>query len=175
MGIAPISDIVLLILKVARDQHSFILTDPALRENPAWIIRRGFCVLELVTNKKRPPENNSHAIVYTVNAEGRKILRDNPVGFDRMAYSLNCHMGVWDEGVCPVDISEDSNLFSQDRGNDCFFIPYKKLMLLPASIELQKRGDTNRRIMTSYKLTIAGLLIASRGLLLNALVALFMG
>ena len=34
MGIGPVSYVVLFMLKVARSQHSGILTDPALQERP---------------------------------------------------------------------------------------------------------------------------------------------
>jgi hypothetical protein len=64
MGIDPVSYVVLLILKVARGQHAVILTDPALREKPAWRTRRGLYVLDPVQYEKTPwwPEKGFYVL-----------------------------------------------------------------------------------------------------------------
>ena len=109
----------------------------------------------------------------SLTSEERKAFESDPIGFDRGWYSLKCYMGVWDEGVSPVSSLEDVILFSQDRGNGCFFIPYRQSMLLPAAVELQKRAETNRQLKTSHKLTVIGLWLAAIGLILNGIVALY--
>ncbi len=124
-------------------------------------------------SKEHHEENTGRALSFALKAKDRESFKTDPLGYDRGWYSLKCHMGVWDEGVSPVAASEDKILFSQDRGNDCFFIPYRESMLFPAAIELQNRNETNRQLKTSYKYTIIGLWIAGIGLLLNGLVALY--
>jgi hypothetical protein len=113
------------------------------------------------------------SLVFSLTNEERKVFKTDPIGFDRGWHSLKCHMGVWDEGVSSVSDSEDEILFSQARGNDCFFIPYRKSMLLPAAVELQKRAETNRQLRTSHKFMVIGLWIAGLGLLINGIVALY--
>ena len=112
---------------------------------------------------------------FSLTEDDRKAFEKNPLGEDRGFKSLKCYMGVWNESVSPPPTltSEDKILFSQDRGNSCFFITYKKSMLLPAAVELQKRGEVNRQLKTSYRLTIIGLWIAALGLIINAIVAVF--
>ena len=123
--------------------------------------------------KEYHEDNTGRVLVFSLRPGERELFTSDPVGFERGWHSLKCHMGVWDEGVSPVSSSEDKILFSQDRGNDCFFIPYKESMLLPAAVELQKRADANRQLKVSHRLTIIGLWIAGLGLLINGIVALY--
>jgi|WetSurMetagenome_2_1015567.scaffolds.fasta_scaffold693446_1 hypothetical protein len=121
---------------------------------------------------KEHRESNGDVHAFSLKPDERKVFASDPVGFDRGWYSLNCNMGVWDEGVSSVASSEDKILFSQDRGTDCFFIPYKQSMLLPAAVELQKRAVTNHHLKKSHRLVIIGLWIAGIGLIINGVVSL---
>ena len=118
-------------------------------------------------------ENTGRELKFALDEDIRTSLRNDPVGYDRGWYSLNCHMGVWDEGVNPIASHEDETLFSQDRGYSCFFIRYKKSMLFPAAIEIQKREESNRQLRRSHTFTVIGLWLAGLGLILNALVAIY--
>ncbi len=124
---------------------------------------------------KEHREDNGRALSFTLTAKERESLLKDPISFDRGWHSLKCYMGVWDEGVSPVDPSEHKMLFSQDRGYDCFFIPHRASMLFPAAIELQKRTETDRQLKTSYKYTVIGLWLSSIGLLLNAFIEVYKG
>jgi len=114
-------------------------------------------------------ENNGRELKFSLKEDLRTSLKNDPVGFDRGWYILQCHMGVWDEGVSPVANAEDAVLFSQDRNKSCFFIPYRKSMLFPAAIEIQKREVENSQLKRTNTYTVIGLWLASIGLILNAL------
>ncbi|NOX08061.1 MAG: hypothetical protein GXP22_00990 [Gammaproteobacteria bacterium] len=118
-------------------------------------------------------ENSGCELKFSLKQELRESLKNNPVGYDRGWHTLQCHMGVWDEGVSPVAKGEDTILFSQDRGYSCFFIPYRKSMLFPAAIEIQKREEENRWLKRTSTYTVIGLWLAGIGLILNALVAIY--
>ena len=63
-------------------------------------------------------------------------------------YSLNCHTGVWDEGVMGVTKKRDSMINLTSRASSCFFFPYNPAMLFNAAKELQKRQDENKHLKT---------------------------
>jgi hypothetical protein len=118
-------------------------------------------------------DNTGRELKFALTEDIRNSLEKDPVGYDRGWYSLQCHMGVWDEGVTPVAIEEDETLFTQARGHRCFFIPYRKSMLFPAAIEIQKREESNQQLKRSHTFTVIGLWLAGVGLILNAIVAVF--
>ena len=124
-------------------------------------------------SKEHHPEHGEGVFKFSLDLEERKRFKEDPVGFDRGWYSLSCYMGVWDEGVSRVSSDEDTVLFSQERGRSCFFFPYRKAMLFPAAVEMQKREETNWQLKTTHKFTVIGLWIAGVGLVLNALVAIY--
>jgi hypothetical protein len=99
-------------------------------------------------SKEHREESTGRALSFSLTAEERKLFKANPVGFERGWYSLKCYMGVWDEGISPVATSEHKKLFSQNRGNSCFFVPYSASMQFQAAIELQKRNEANRHVAT---------------------------
>ena len=123
-------------------------------------------------SKSYPEENTGRELVFSLNKEERDSLSKDPDSFDRGWYSLKCQMGVWDEGVSPVEATEDKVLLTQNRKYNCFFLPYRKSMLFKAAIELQKRGEENRQLKTSYKMTIIGLWLAATALVVNAIIAI---
>jgi len=104
-------------------------------------------------SKEHPEENTGRVLSFSLKEEERKKLARDPIGLDRGWFSYKCYMGVWDEGVSPVSKAEDEILFSQDRGDSCFFIKYRPSMLFQAAIELQKREQENNILKTSKKRT----------------------
>jgi len=122
-------------------------------------------------SKEHHEEKSGRVLTFSLDQQKRDSHKKDPIGFDRGWYSLKCYMGVWDEGVSPVAKEEDDTLFAQDRGDSCFFIPYRKSMLFPAAVELQKREQENRNLKKSYKLTIIALWFAAIGLILNAIIS----
>lgn len=118
-------------------------------------------------------ENTGRELKSSLNEEIRESLETDPVGYDRGWYLLQCHMGVWDEGVSPVATAEDAVLFLQERGYSCFFIPYRKSMLFPAATEIQKREQENRQLKKTNTYTAIGLWLAGIGLILNGIMALY--
>ena len=87
-------------------------------------------------------------------------------------YSLNCHMGVWDEGVMGGKKERDTMINLTSRASNCFFFPYHPAMLFDAAKELQKRQDENEQLKESNSHTRTALWIAVAALALDALVAL---
>src|SRR6056297_384987 len=120
-------------------------------------------------SKEHREETSGGVYRFSLKRGERKNLEEDPLSFERGFYSFRCHMGVWDEAVSRVAEVEEAILFSQGRGESCFFIPYKESMLFPAAIELQKRNQENKNLKKSYKLTIIGLWLAAIGLLLNGI------
>jgi len=133
---------------------------------------RNNCLKCHFLTKEHRGENSDQVFNFSLNDKERKNLEKDPIGFDRGWYAFKCYMGVWDEGVSPVAKEEDAVIFSQDRGDSCFFIEQRPSMLFPAAIELQKRNQENKNLKKSYKFTIIGLWLAAIGLLLNALISL---
>lgn len=93
-------------------------------------------------------ENSGRTLTFSLKEDEREKLAKDPVGFDRGWYSYKCYMGVWDEGVSPVSKAEDQILFSQDRGDSCFFFNYRPSMLFQTAIELQKREKENIKLQS---------------------------
>ena len=86
-------------------------------------------------------------------------------------FSLNCHMGVWDEGVsAPAD--RNAVLDIARGSSTCFFFPHNPAMLFAAAKELQKRSAENEQLKRSNFYTRVGLWVAAAALALNALVEL---
>jgi len=102
-------------------------------------------------SKEHREKNSGRVLNFALTEKERKNLENDPIGFDRGWYSYKCYMGVWDEGVSPVSKAEDEFLFSQNRGDSCFFIKYRPSMLFQAAVELQKREQENRNLKTSQK------------------------
>ena len=52
-------------------------------------------------------------------------------------YSLNCKMGVWDEGVSETIQYRNSSINLTKRDSNCFFFPHHPAMLFDAARELE--------------------------------------
>lgn len=113
---------------------------------------------------------SGQALVFTLNAKER----DREVPSHQIVaphYSLNCHMGVWDEGVSSA--GDRKAILDIDRGSTCFFFPHNPAMLFAAAKELQKRSAENEQIKRSNFYTRVGLWVAAAALAFNALVELY--
>lgn len=85
-------------------------------------------------------------------------------------YSLNCHMGVWDEGVSGSIQERNSIINLVPRASGCFFFPYHPAMLFGSARELQKRAAENEQMKKSNLYTRIGLWIAAGALAVNSLI-----
>ncbi len=109
-------------------------------------------------------------IVFSLNKQERKVLESSPNDVVSRYYALNCHMGVWDEGVSGSPNDRDTIINRTKRNASCFFFPYYPAMLFAAK-ELQKREADNEKIIRSNMYTRIGLFVAAGALCVNALVA----
>lgn len=115
-------------------------------------------------------ENTGRAIVFSLNKQERDKAALAPHEAVANYYSLNCHMGVWDEGVSGT-IEERNILINVTlRTSNCFFFPYHPAMLFDAARELQKREDDNEQLKKSNRYTRIGLWVAAGALAVNALI-----
>lgn len=78
--------------------------------------------------------------------------------------SLQCYMGVWDEGVKPGKGDRLERVNKTKRDN-CFFYPYDEGMMFSAAKELQKREQENKQLKRTNKFSTVGLWIAAFGLI----------
>jgi len=102
----------------------------------------------------------------------RKTLQSGEIDFVKPYYNIQCHMGVWDEGLKPGKEDRLERLNKTNRKDKCFFFPFDPSMMFKAAIELQKRAQENRQLKQSNMYTRIGLWIAASALLLNALIKL---
>ena len=104
----------------------------------------------------------------TVNADERKKALNGNNEFINTNYSLNCYMGVWDEGV--FNDNNRINRIAKSKRLNCFFYPHQPDMLFKAAMELQKRDQEHKELKRSYLYTRIGLLLATGSLLVMSLV-----
>ena len=100
----------------------------------------------------------------------REKVKKGEINFISDHYSLNCYLGVWDEGVIPGKQNRLNIVNGIKRNGECFFFPYNQKMLFKAAEELQKRKQENEQLKRSNLYTRIGLWIAAIGLLLTAIV-----
>lgn len=65
------------------------------------------------------------------------------------SYSLNCHMGIWDEGVSDSRRKRSLVINQTSRSTGCFYFPYHAAMAYDAAKELQKRQSDNEQLKKS--------------------------
>lgn len=120
--------------------------------------------------KEYREENTGRALVFSLNKHEREkaALASNEIV--ATYYSLNCHMGVWDEGVSGSTEERNAIINLVPRDSGCFFFPYHAAMLFDAARELQKRADENRQMKKSNLYTRIGLWVAAGALAVNAIV-----
>lgn len=121
-------------------------------------------------SKEYREENTGSALVFSLSEQEREKAALTPREVVAPHYSLNCHMGVWDEGVSGSIEERNSIINLTPRASGCFFFPYHPAMLYDAARELQKRADENMQMKKSNLYTRIGLYIAAGALAVNALV-----
>ena len=118
-------------------------------------------------------EVTGRAHSFPLSESERKLVQSDPAHAVNQRYSLNCHLGVWDEGLSQPPGGRDVTINETPRGHSCFFFPYNPAMLFPAAKELQKRQEENRQLKKSYLYTQIGLWIAVMALIANVVIAYF--
>ena len=120
-------------------------------------------------SKEYREANTDRALVFSLTQIEREKVAQAPDEDIFKHHSLNCHMGVWDEGVMGGTTDRNSVINLTSRDSNCFFFPYNPAMLFNAAKELQKRQDENRQLKNSNSYTRAGLWLAAGALAVNAL------
>ncbi len=120
--------------------------------------------------KEYREENTGRVLAFSLNKQEREKAALATQEMVDTHYSLNCHMGVWDEGVSCSTEERNSIINLVPRASGCFFFPYHPAMLFDAARELQKRADENRQLKRSNFYTRIGLWVAAGALAVSALV-----
>lgn len=120
--------------------------------------------------KEYREENTGRVLKFSLTKPERENATLSPEEVVAAHYSLNCHMGVWDEGVSGSKQEKNSVINVTPRASSCFFFPYHPAMLFEAARELQKRADENRQMKKSNLYTRIGLWVAAGALAISALV-----
>ena len=120
-------------------------------------------------SKEYREANTGRVLVFNLTQIDREKIAQTPDEDMFEPYSLNCHMGVWDEGVMGGTKERDTMINLTSRASSCFFFPYNPAMLFNAAKELQKRQDENTQLKNSNSYTRAGLWIAAGALAVNTL------
>ena len=121
--------------------------------------------------KEHREENTGRVLAFSLSQQEREKAESAPQEMIATYYSLNCHMGVWDEGVSGSTQDRNSTVNLVPRASACFFFPYHPAMLFDAARELQKRGAEYEEMKRSNLYTRIGLWVAAGALAVNALVA----
>lgn len=120
--------------------------------------------------KEYREENTGRVLTFSLTEPEREKAELSPQEVVAAHYSLNCYMGVWDEGVSGSTQERNSVINLVPRTSTCFFFPYHPAMLFDAARELQKRADENRQMKKSNLYTRIGLWVAAGALAVSALV-----
>jgi hypothetical protein len=121
-------------------------------------------------SKEVREENTGHVVRFSLNQEERDKAELAPQEMVAEYYSLNCHMGVWDEGLSGSPQERNAKVNLSPRASGCFFFPYHPAMLFDAARELQKRSAEHEQMKRSNLYTRIGLWVAAGALAVNALV-----
>ena len=84
-------------------------------------------------------------------------------------YTAECGKGIWNTAIDPNLKSRLSEILSEDRKDNCFFIENHPGMSFSAAEELHRIRNDNRQLKKSYRFTQVGLLIAALGLIITAI------
>ena len=121
-------------------------------------------------SKEYGEANTDRVLVFNLTQIDREKIAQTPDEDMFEPYSLNCHMGVWDEGVMGGTKERDTMINLTPRASSCFFFPYNPAMLFDAAKELQKRQDETKQLKKSNFYTRVALWVAAEALAFNALV-----
>lgn len=119
---------------------------------------------------KEHRDNTGKIYVFSLTQQEREKAAITPDEVIATHYSLNCKMGVWDEGVSGTIQDRNSIINLTRRDSNCFFFPHHPAMLFDAARELQKRNNENNQLKRSNLYTRIGLWVAAGALLINALI-----
>ena len=111
--------------------------------------------------------------IFSVNKDERNRSQNKDFAWKHEGESLQCAMGVWDEGGSPVKYNLFDLTVIQNRRGKCFFMKYSPGMLMEAAKTLQNREDAHRRIKLGWYLTIIGLFISAIALIVNVILKLY--
>jgi hypothetical protein len=117
--------------------------------------------------------NSDRVYKFSLNPQEREKAKETPQEIIPPQFALNCHMGVWDEGLSGVSVDRNTILNFESRTTSCFFFPYHSAMLFDSARELQKRAAEHEELKRSNFYTRVGLYVASAALLFTALVEYF--
>jgi hypothetical protein len=120
--------------------------------------------------KETREANSGRVHCFSLSQAEREKAKSAPLEMVESHYALNCHMGVWDEGVSGSVQDRATTLNNVPRSSNCFFFPYHPSMLFDAACELQKRKAEIEEMKYSNRLTRIGLWVAAGALALSALV-----
>jgi hypothetical protein len=123
-----------------------------------------------LSKEHRDPAGN--VMKFPLTQEERKKCETDTGGAVPIYYSMNCHMGIWDEGVSGSRLERSVLVNQTTRAGNCFFFPYHPAMLYDAARELQKRQSENEQLKRSNFYTRVGLWVAAGALAANVVVEL---
>ncbi|MFQ6613625.1 MAG: hypothetical protein ACE5D1_02170 [Fidelibacterota bacterium] len=102
-----------------------------------------------------------------INLKKRERCKRNDFSWMKPYHSLKCHFGVWDMGFRFDPENKYEVICKMNRKDFCFFLEYRKGMLLPAAERVQERQAAYHEAARDRRLTIWGLWIAGFALLVN--------
>jgi hypothetical protein len=120
--------------------------------------------------KELREENTGRVLSFPLTKEEREKIGKSPLEAVSSHYAMNCHMGVWDEGLSGSKEDRANIINVVPRGSGCFFFPHHPAMLFPAARELQKRAEEHSQLRRSNMYTRIGLWVAAGALAISALV-----
>lgn len=121
-------------------------------------------------SKEHREWNSDRIYKSSLTPQEREKAKETPQEIIPAYFTLNCYMGVWDEGLSGVAVDRNAVINLESRTSSCFFFPYNSAMLFDSVRELQKRAAEYEELKRSNSYTRAGLWIASGALALTALV-----
>jgi hypothetical protein len=124
-------------------------------------------------SKEYRDPSTGNPLVFSLTEREREKAESAPSEVVATHYALNCHMGIWDEGVSGSTQDRDTIINRTLRSRSCFFIPHRPAMLYTAAKELQKREAEHENMRRSNRYTRIGLYVAAGALCVNAIVQYF--
>jgi len=115
-------------------------------------------------------DNAGQVFTFSLTQQDREKAVKAPDEVIAKHYSLNCKMGVWDEGVSGTIQDRNSTINLTKRDSNCFFFPHHPAMLFDAARELQKRDNEHKELKRSNLYTRIGLWVAAGALGISALI-----
>ncbi len=99
----------------------------------------------------------------------RKLAHSGDLSWQRDTESLACFKGIWDEGLGISRTTLLAVLAKRRRKGECYFLPFRPGMLLPAAEKLQQFQQSRTEDLRKYRLAIYALILSILGLLAKIL------